>query len=43
MENGASHSLQLEAEMDTADVLITTTGSDELNILCSLVDKKNLV
>ncbi|MFA5542565.1 MAG: Trk system potassium transporter TrkA [Bacilli bacterium] len=41
--NGASLDIQLEAEVDKADILIATTGSDELNILCSLVAKKNNV
>lgn len=41
--NGASFDIQLEAEVDKSDILIATTGSDELNILCSLVAKKNNV
>lgn len=39
--NGASHDIQVEAEIAKANVLIATTDSDELNILCCLVGKKN--
>lgn len=39
--NGASYDVQLEAEANKADVMIATTGSDELNILCTLVGQKN--
>lgn len=38
--NGASHSTQMEAGIESADLLIAVTGSDELNILCCLVAKK---
>ena len=34
--NGASASILREAEVDTADLLIATTGEDELNLLCCL-------
>ena len=34
--NGASYSVQKEAEIETADLLIAVTGSDELNLLCCL-------
>ncbi|MGI6577757.1 MAG: Trk system potassium transporter TrkA [Eubacteriales bacterium] len=38
--NGASYSVQMEAGVDRADLLIAATSSDELNILCCLVAKK---
>lgn len=38
--NGATHSVQQEAGIDRADLLIAVTGSDELNLLCCLVAKK---
>jgi trk system potassium uptake protein TrkA len=38
--NGASYNVQLEAEIETADVLIAVTNSDELNLLCCLIAKK---
>ncbi|MBQ8739397.1 MAG: Trk system potassium transporter TrkA [Clostridia bacterium] len=38
--NGATHSVQLEAGIDTADLLIAVTNSDELNLLCCMVAKK---
>ncbi len=38
--NGASHMVQLEAEIESTDLLIATTGSDELNLLCCLTAKK---
>ena len=38
--NGASHSLQVEAGIETADLLIAATDSDELNLLCCLIAKK---
>lgn len=38
--NGATHMIQREAGIDTADLLIAVTGSDELNLLCCLVAKK---
>lgn len=38
--NGAMHSVQKEAGIEDADLLIAVTGSDELNLLCCLVAKK---
>ncbi|MEG1780914.1 MAG: Trk system potassium transporter TrkA [Clostridium sp.] len=38
--NGASINTQLEAGVETADILIAVTGSDELNLLCCLIAKK---
>ena len=38
--NGASFSVQLEAGIESADVLIAVTNSDELNLLCCLIAKK---
>ena len=38
--NGATHSVQREAGIASADLLIAVTGSDELNLLCCLVAKK---
>ena len=38
--NGATHSTQLEAGIEKADLLIAVTGSDELNLLCCLLAKK---
>ena len=38
--NGASHALQVEAGIETADLLIAVTDSDELNLLCCLIAKK---
>lgn len=38
--NGASHSIQLEAGVDTANLLIAVTESDELNLLCCLFARK---
>lgn len=38
--NGASYSVQMEADVNHADVLIAVTGSDELNLLCCLIAKK---
>lgn len=37
---GSSHSVQMEAGIQTADLLIAVTGSDELNLLCCLIAKK---
>ena len=34
--NGASYSVQMEAEIVQSDLLIAVTGSDELNLLCCL-------
>ncbi len=38
--NGAVYSTQLEAGVNTADLLIAVTGKDELNLLCCLIAKK---
>ncbi len=38
--NGASYQVQVEAGVGKADLLIATTSSDELNLLCCLVAKK---
>ena len=38
--NGASISTQREAGVKDADILIATTNSDELNLLCCLIAKK---
>ena len=38
--NGASYSVQMEAGIGQADLLIAVTGSDELNLLCCLIAKK---
>ncbi len=38
--NGASFSVQAEAGVENADLLIAVTGSDELNLLCCLIAKK---
>ena len=38
--NGAMSATQLEAGVDSADLLIAVTASDELNLLCCLVAKK---
>ena len=38
--NGASISTQMEAGIETADILIAVTGSDELNLLCCLIARK---
>ncbi len=35
--NGASHSLQLEAGIQNADLIISVTDSDELNLLCCTI------
>lgn len=35
--NGASYSVQLEAGVDSADLIIAVTESDELNLLCCTV------
>ncbi|MBO5884111.1 MAG: Trk system potassium transporter TrkA [Clostridia bacterium] len=40
MGNGATHSVQVEAGINDADLLIAVTGSDELNLLCCLIAKK---
>ncbi len=38
--NGASVAIQREAGIQNADILIATTNSDELNLLCCLIAKK---
>jgi trk system potassium uptake protein TrkA len=38
--NGATYATQLEAGVDTAQLLIAVTASDELNLLCCLIAKK---
>ena len=38
--NGATHTVQREAGVETADLLIAVTNSDELNLLCCIVAKK---
>lgn len=38
--NGASYIVQQEAGVETADLLIAVTNSDELNLLCCLIAKK---
>lgn len=38
--NGASYSVQLEADIEHADLMIAVTGTDELNLLCCLIAKK---
>ena len=38
--NGASINILLEAGIETADVLIAVTDSDELNLLCCLIAQK---
>ena len=38
--NGAVYSVQKEAEADKADLVISVTSSDELNVMCCLVAKK---
>lgn len=38
--NGASFSVQQEAGVDDADLVIAVTGSDELNLLCCTVAKQ---
>ncbi len=38
--NGASIGVQKEAGVETADMLIAITNSDELNLLCCLIAKK---
>ena len=40
MGNGAVYQTQVEAGVQDADLLIATTGSDELNMLCCLIAKK---
>lgn len=38
--NGAVYEVQIEAGIEEADLLIATTNSDELNMLCCLIAKK---
>ena len=38
--NGAAYSIQKEAGIEKADLLIAVTGSDELNLLCCLIARK---
>ncbi len=38
--NGAGYSIQMEAGIEHADLLIAVTSSDELNLLCCLIAKK---
>ena len=38
--NGATHTVQEEAGIADADLLIAVTGSDELNLLCCLIAKR---
>lgn len=38
--NGATHTIQQEAGIEAADLLIAVTASDELNLLCCLIAKK---
>ena len=38
--NGAMHTVQRDAGIETADLLIAVTNSDELNLLCCVVAKK---
>lgn len=38
--NGASYSVQMEAGIENADLLIAVTESDELNLLCCTVAKR---
>ena len=38
--NGASYLVQMDAGVEDADLLISVTASDELNLLCCLFAKK---
>ena len=38
--NGASYSVQIEAGIEKADLLIAVTNSDELNLLCCTIAKQ---
>lgn len=38
--NGSSYNVLIEAEIESADLLISVTNSDELNLLCCLIAKK---
>ena len=39
--NGATYAVQKAAGIDTADLLIAVTGSDELNLLCCVTAKRS--
>lgn len=39
--NGAMASVQAKAGVENADLLIAVTGSDELNLLCSMIAKRH--
>lgn len=41
--NGASYSIQKEAGIEDAHLLIAVTGSDEQNLLCCLFAKKQVI
>ena len=38
--NGASYSVQMEAGIEEANLLIAATDSDEVNLLCCMIAKK---
>jgi len=38
--NGASYSTQIEAGIETTDLIIAVTDSDELNLLCCIIAKR---
>ena len=38
--NGASYSILSDAGVETADIIIAVTNSDELNLLCCLIAKQ---
>ena len=38
--NGSSYSVQIEAGIKDADLMIAVTDSDELNLLCCIIAKK---
>lgn len=38
--NGASYNIQKAAGIEIADILISVTGSDELNLLCCIIARK---
>ena len=38
--NGVSYTVQTDADIKHADLMIAVTGSDELNLLCCLIAKK---
>ena len=40
MGNGASFEIQMDAGIDTADLIIAVTDADEVNLLCCLIAKK---